>query len=200
MDYEKVIEQINEYEVLYSLGMKQDANRVMQDLCNWLESTSPEETDILLKQRITDICETETLVFLFKRGNGQLPFQLKQMIQKWLYPRCQRSKMPELRWFYQIFKYDLNNSEYAYSFLDSAYTQSVDDPKTQELVFERNLDSLEYGMHELPIGLLISDKEAQIIFQQCDAIIQRGYAPMSMIERYSASKQEYNDYINLKDC
>ena len=108
--------------------------------------------------------------------------------------------MPELRWFYQIFKYDLNNSEYAYSFLDSAYTQSVDDPKTQELVFERNLDSLEYGMHELPIGLLISDKEAQIIFQQCDAIIQRGYAPMSMIERYSASKQEYNDYINLKDC
>ena len=56
MDYEKVIEQINEYEVLYSLGMKQDANRVMQDLCNWLESTSPEETDILLKQLITDIC------------------------------------------------------------------------------------------------------------------------------------------------
>lgn len=97
MDYEKVIEQINEYEVLYSLGMKQDANRVMQDLCNWLESTSPEETDILLKQLITDICETETLVFLFKRGNGQLPFQLKQMIQKWLYPRCQRSKMHLLK-------------------------------------------------------------------------------------------------------
>ena len=198
MDYEILLNRIMEYESFYSRGMKYDANRAMQDLCRWIESMSPEESDALLKQLITDICETETLTFLFKRGKGQLPFQLKQIIRNWLFPRCQKRKMPELRWFYQIFRNDPDYAEYAYSCLDAACLQAIDDQKTQEMLFERNVESLEFGLHELPIGLLISDEDTQMIFRQCDAIIQNGYAPMNLIGRYLASKQKYVDYINSK--
>ena len=200
MQYEIIKKYLARYDTLYSQGMKKDANRELQELCLWIDSLSSDDIDVLLKKLVTDICETDIFAFLFRRGNGQLPFQLRQIIRNWLLPRCQQGKMPELRWFYQIYKNDPDNAEYAYSCLDAAYAHAADDPKTQKLLFERNVEALEFGLHELPIGLLISDEEAQLIFRQCGAIIQCGYAPMDLIERYSASKQEYDAYINSKNC
>lgn len=199
MQYEKIKKYLAGYDTLYSQGMKKDANRELQELCLWIDSLAPETVDALLKKLVEDICETETFAFLFKRGNGQLPFQLKKIVRNWLLPKCKQEKMPELRWFYQIYKNDPDNAEYAYSCLESAYAHAADDQKTRELILERNVEALEFGLHELPIGLLISDEEAQHIFQQCDTIIQCGDAPTGIIKRYNVSKREYDAYINSKN-
>lgn len=201
MKYEKVKKCLAEYDTLYSHGMNKEANRELQELCLWIDSLSSNDSDEILNPLVTDICETEAFASLFKRGNGQLPFQLKKIIQKWLMPGCRQGKMPELRWYYQIYRNDSDNAiaEYAFSCLDSAYENAPDDGKTQELLFERNVEALEFGIHELPLGLLISDDDAQLIFRQCDAIIQHGYAKKNLIDRYSASKREYDEYIKLKN-
>lgn len=196
MDYEQIVKYLTEYDAFYCRGLKKDAVRIMQELCLQIEALSSEDSDILIRKLIADICDSETFAFLLKRGNWQLPFQLKQIIQKHLLSECKREKMPELRWFCQIFKNDPVYNEYAYDCLNAAYEKAPDDKKTQELLFERNLTELNSGLHELPTGLLISEEKAQIIFQQCDEIIQHGYAPINLIEGYSAAKQEYEAYIN----
>lgn len=196
MDYKIVQKSVMQYNIYYSDGMKDKANSLLQDLYHAIEMLPQDEYDSILERLVYDICETERFSFLFKRGNGQIPYMLKKVLRSWLFPRCQQNKMPELRWFYQIFRHDPDNAETAYTFLNDAYVQDADNCRTQELVFERNVISLEFGLHELPAGLLISDEEAQIIMQQCDAIIKLGNAPQNLIDKYLGLKHEYLMYIS----
>ena len=194
MDYEMLLKSVMQYETLYNRGLKFEANSMLKNLCYSIESLSTDDRETVLKQLVNDICETETMTFLFERGNGQIPFQLKSVIYNWLYPRCRQNMTPELRWFYQIFKNDPDHCELANNFLDEAYAHTTGDMRIQQLVFERNLNSLDYGLHELPSGILISDEEAQIIFQQCDAIIQNCNIPKILIDRYFKLKHDYLMY------
>lgn len=200
MQYLKLKKYIEEYDVLKSKGMRKEANSILQEICLWIESLSSDDVDELLGQFITDICDTETFAFLLRRGDGQLPYPLRKPIRSWLLPRCQQERMPELRWFYQLYRNDFDHVGYAYSCLDTAYARAADDEKTQELLFERNVRALEYGVHELPVGLLITDEEAQQIFRECGAILQNGCAPMNMIQRYTALKQEYEAYLHSQSA
>ena len=89
--------------------------------------------------------------------------------------RCEQQTIPDLRYYFVIFKNDKYRAEKAYSFLDDAFESKNADTKTYQLVFEKNIRSLRFGVHELPIGLLVSKEEFTEIVRQCERIIKNGY-------------------------
>lgn len=196
MDYETVFSIIQEYQTLYSCGLKKKANALMKDLSHNIEELSDSDKNVIMEKLLYDICDNETLDALIARGNAQIPFELKGIIHKWLYPRCQAQYMPELRWFYQLFRNDRDNCEMAYSFLEQAYVCTKDDKKTLMLVFDRNLSALSFGLHELPIGLLISDEEFEDIVRQCEDIIAQKVVSQQMIDSYLYLKNDYLSYVD----
>ena len=87
-----------------------------------------------------------------------------------------------------IFKNDKYRAEKAYSFLDDAFESKNADTKTYQLVFEKNIRSLQFGVHELPIGLLVSNEEFTEIVRQCERIIKNGCITDDRIQIYEELK------------
>jgi len=196
MNYEAFIQSINEYIALFEKGLKKEANANLTNLCKTLSSLPQADFDAIIKSFVEALCDSNAFSALKSRGNAEIPFQLKKPVQTWLLPRCEAHSMPELRWFYQLFQYDRNLSETAYTFLQQAYKHANCDAQTLEIVFNHNIDSLSYGLHELPSGLLYSKEEFDEIIQQNDAILSRNVIQQNIVDQYQTLKQKYLHYVN----
>ena len=195
MDYNDIIIRLKQYYDEYAHGIKANANSIIESLCKDISALDQDDKDELLKKVLTDICDTEILSFLASRGNGNIPYSLQKMLTNWLIPRCENLQMPELRWFYQINKNNVPQMENAYRYLTNAFDSVYADEITYRLVFKKNLDALEFGMHELPIGLLISDDEYKSMVNQCDYIITKAKITQEEIVLLNTLKKQYNDYM-----
>ena len=192
MDYDKLILVIYEYQNLNLGGLRQKANHVLLSLCEKIEQLPLESQNSLLSRLLTEIYDSDSLDFLKQRGNGQLPFPLKQLLSHWLLPRCERHSMPDMRWFYQVFLYDNEYAEIAHQYLQKAFEYYPKDKKVSELVFEKNIETLEFGIHEFPIGFCITDEDANLCIKQCDEIVSLGFISNELLNRYLDVKKCYH--------
>lgn len=87
-------------------------------------------------------------------GNGELPFELGELVGEYLKGRCIAGEMPHLRWAYQICAHCLRELD-RNELLRRAYRHDHYDARTAELYFCVLLDALDWGAHHFPEGCLI---------------------------------------------
>lgn len=189
MNYPDFITSIEKYGELYSSGLRKQANVVLENAVCGIEALSDEGKNALIRRFLFELCDEDKYGFLFSRGNGMIPYYLIQPLIDYLIPRCEQEMMPELRWFYVLFKNDLKRMELAYDCIQRAYLSKACDQKTLALKFELNSRSLELGLHELPLGFLISEEEFERIVAECEDIIRRAPVPIAQAEYYKQLKK-----------
>lgn len=199
MTYADFSAAVLEYGRLYAAGMKKDANRLLDAAASSLEALPPDERDAILDHFVSALCDGEAYGFLSHRGNGEIPFRLKDPIIRWLEPRCVCGRMPHLRWFWQIFRNDFKYADDAYSCLQAAFRSPACDDKTRLMMLEFDIRALEYGAHELPVGLLISREEFDETVAECGEILNRTAVPAPLEGRYRDVVCTYRRYYDTED-
>lgn len=184
MNYSDFITSIEKYGELYLSGLKEKANGVLKNAVCGFEALSADEKNTIIRRFLTELCDEDKYSFLFSRGNGMIPYPLILPLSDWLSPRCEQDMMPELRWFYEVFKCDKQRSECACDCIQRAYLSKACDKKTLNLKFELNILALELGLHELPLGLLISKEEFERTVAECEDIILKASVPIAQAEHY----------------
>ena len=89
---------------IYHNGLKKLANKEMQAIVGHLREMSDENQDEILTQFLSDYCDSDVWDTLKDRGNADIPYELKEYILMWITPRCEEKKMPECRWYYELFR------------------------------------------------------------------------------------------------
>ena len=95
---------MNCYLEIYIKGLKKQANAKMKEVVCNLHNTSNGDLDYIMHRFLSEYCDTGIWNNLKERGNGDIPFALKEFIRIWLTPRCEEKKMPELRWYYELYR------------------------------------------------------------------------------------------------
>ncbi len=85
-------------------------------------------------------------------GNGELPFELGELVGEYLKNRCIAGQMPHLRWAYQICAHGLRELD-KNDLLRRTYRHERCDACTVELYFCMLLDALDWGGAPLSGGL-----------------------------------------------
>ena len=142
-----------EYLRLYDAGLKKRANEYLKGAVHKFKSEFSEaERDYALGELCCEILdETKSeLKNLKNRGNGELPFELGELVGEYLKNCCITGQMPHLRWAYQICARSLRGLDKD-ELLRSAYRHERCDARTVEML----LDALDWGTHHFPEGCLI---------------------------------------------
>ncbi len=146
-----------EYLRLYDAGLKKRANEHLKGAVGKFKSEFSEaQRDYALGELCREILDEDQseLKNLKNRGNGELPFELGELVGEYLKRRCIAGEMPHLRWAYQIYMrglHELGRDE----LLRRAYRHERCDACTVELYFCMLLDALDWGAHHFPEGCLI---------------------------------------------
>ena len=146
-----------EYSRLYDAELKKRANAHLKGAVHKFKSefSQTQQNHALgeLCREILDENKSE-LKNLKNRGNGELPFELGELVGECLKGRCIAGEMPHLRWAYQICARglrELGRDE----LLRRAYRHERCDARTVELYFCMLLDALDWGAHHFPESCLI---------------------------------------------
>ena len=149
--------ELREYLRLYDAGLKKRANEHLKGAVGKFKSEFSEaQRDYALGELCREILDEDQseLKNLKNRGNGELPFELGELVGEYLKRRCIAGEMPHLRWAYQICMrglHELGGDE----LLRRAYRHERCDARTVELYFCMLLDALDWGAHHFPEGCLI---------------------------------------------
>ena len=104
--YERLKFELGEYLRLYDAGLKKRANEYLKGAVSKFKSEFSEaERDYALGELCREILDENQseLKNLKSRGNGELPFELGELVGEYLKKRCIADEMPHLRWAYQIY-------------------------------------------------------------------------------------------------
>ncbi|WP_314069417.1 hypothetical protein [Campylobacter showae] len=146
-----------EYLRLYDAGLKKRANEHLKGAVGKFKSEFSEaQRDYALGELCREILDEDQseLKNLKNRGNGELPFELGELVGEYLKRRCIAGEMPHLRWAYQIYMrglHELGRDE----LLRRAYRHERYDACTVELYFCMLLDALDWGAHHFLEGCWI---------------------------------------------
>lgn len=173
MDYQEFKECLKTYDTLYRQGLKKQANLCIASLVKEIQMLNDLSKDTILYQFTQGLCDAGMFEFLRNRGNGDVPFALKTCLGEWLYARCLKKRMPELRWFYEVFRQDKCVGAEALEFLKEAYRSEKCDEKTVKLLFAAYLETLEWGAHHFPDGCIITLQTKEAAFQKCRSIAEK---------------------------
>ena len=157
---------------IYHNGLKKLANKEMQAIVGHLREMSDENQDEILTQFLSDYCDSDVWDTLKDRGNADIPYELKEYILMWITPRCEEKKMPECRWYYELFRNHKQGYQAAVKYLEIAYSSMKCDQKTIDLLFDSYLDILGWGAHHFPDGCIIEDNTIVDCFQKCEDILK----------------------------
>lgn len=170
MDYEAFIEGISEYYLLYEKGLKKQANKYIEDYVKHVSAWEKQKLDDVLFQFARELCDDQHYAFM-RRGNGRLPYALDILLRDYLYSECVKNKMPQLRWFYELYRNDRFGVQYAKAMLEKAYLSEHCDTMTIELLFNSWIEILAWGAHHFPDGCIITKKAMENAVTQCKRII-----------------------------
>lgn len=136
-----------EYLRLYGAGLKKRANAHLKGaVCKFKSEFSEAERDYALGELCREILDENQseLKKLKSRGNGELPFELGELVGEYLKNRCIAGQMPHLRWAYQICAHGLRELD-KNDLLRRTYRHERCDACTVELYFCMLLDALDWG-------------------------------------------------------
>lgn len=199
MEYHELDNALEHYNDLFQKGLKKQANKYIEDFSGKIEAIAAFEQERILYRFVSGLCDDNKYDFLKERGNGRIPFALEQYVKKWLYNRCAAGRMPELRWFYELFHSDRYGVEYAYDFLEKAYESNECDSKTVNLLFDSHLRVLGWGAHHFPASCIITDAAKRSAFGQCrkimgeKAVDEKLQAQLKYYEILYSCYDRYND-------
>ena len=199
MEYYEFDNAMGHYYSLYGKGLKKQANKYIENVSAKIEAMDEFEKERLFYSFLNEVCDGHKYDYLKERGNGQIPFALKQSIRNWLYKRCMAGKMPELRWFYELFHNDAFGVEYAHVFLEKAYKSKECDAKTVNLLFTFYIDILGWGAHHFPEGCIIDHATRDDAIEQCRKITKEKSVDeklQAQLKYYEILYSCYNSYCN----
>jgi len=172
IEYYEFDDAMGHYYDLYEKGLKKQANKYIENVSVEIEAMDELEKERIFHSFLGELCDGHKYDYLKKRGNGQIPFALKQNIRNWLYKRCMADQMPELRWFYELFRNEAADVNHAFDFLEKAYKSRECDAKTVNLLFDSYIDILGWGAHHFPDGCIIDNVTRDDAFEQCRKIMK----------------------------
>ena len=195
MNFDEFIENVLHYYLLYDQGLKKQANKYIEDYVQTISAWDKQELNDVLFLFAQELCDTKKYDFMGigRRGNGRIPYALDMLLRDYLYSECLENKMPQLRWFYELYKNDKFGVMYARDMLDRAYLSTDCDQKTVALLFSSWLGVLEWGAHHFPEACIITKDEMRNAVKQCKKII-------SEKEVNEALKKELHYYELLYQC
>ena len=164
MDYGQFITEIQKYWDLREKGLKKQANKFLFAFTKHVkEHVSEPEADAILFQ----FCREYLDEMKFPSDHlprRHLPFQMTELLNDYLIRECEKNKMPQMRWAFQIFgryynPHDPKNEHNPYHILERAYAHEECDQQTVDLYFGEQIEFLWWGQHHFPEGCIIT-KEA----------------------------------------
>lgn len=193
MLYENFSDELKEYIEMYLKGLKKQANNEIEDTIARLGASKPKEIDEILFRFLTEYCDENKWMLIKSRGNADVPFALKEFIRPWLEARCEKKSMPELRWYYEMFRNHREGYKYAIEYLEEAYNSDKCDQRTIDLLFDSYLDILGWGAHHFPDGCIIEKSAKEKAIENCEKIMSEKHVSEMYVN-------QLNYYIGLYDC
>ena len=198
MDYDTFIEGLLYYYQLYDNGLKKQANKYIADYVHTISAWDKQKLNGILFQFVQELCDEKEYDFL-KRGNSRLPYALDIVLRDYLYSECLKNMMPQLRWFYELYRDDKNDCMYAKDMLERAYSSSERDEKTVELLFDSWLDVLGWGAHHFPDGCIITKETMRNAVEKCKKIICENEVDEKLKEELRYYELLYQCYYKYKN-
>lgn len=167
--------ELYEYLKLYDAGLKKLANAHLKSTVSKFKSEFSEaERDYALGELCREILDENKseLKNLKNRGNGELPFELGELVGEYLKGRCDAGEMPHLRWAYQICTRGLQELD-RNELLRRAYRHEHCDARTVELYFCMLLDALDLGAYHFPEGYLIECPYYEQLIRKARDVMQK---------------------------
>lgn len=173
MSYDTFIQGLLEYYAIYEKGLKKQANKYIEEYVKTMSTWDEKDLNDVLFQFAKELCDDKCYDFteMGKRGNGRIPYALDIFLRDYLYSECLENKMPQLRWFYELYRNDKFGVQYAIEMLERAYAHECCDQKTVELLFLSWIDILDWGAHHFPDGCIITKETMENAVKQCEKII-----------------------------
>ena len=196
MIYDEFKNRISIYMELFEKGLKKQANEEMRMLVNYINTLPENDIDTIMYRFLSEYCDLNIWNFLKKRGNADIPFELKKCIRLWLQPKCDDNKMPELRWYYEMYHNDPVGHQIAVEYLEKAYLSDKCDQKTVDMLFDSYLDVLGWGAHHFPEGCIIASSVKEDCIQNCENILNEN----NVSEHLANEFQYYRKLYECYDC
>ena len=184
-----------EYLRLYDAGLKKRANAHLKGaVCKFKREFSEAERDYALGELCREILDENQseLKNLKNRGNGELPFELGELVGEYLKRRCIAGAMPHLRRAYQICAHGLRELD-KNDLLRRAYRHERCNACTVELYFCMLLDALDWGAHHFPEGCLIERARYERLIGEARDVTQKH----KISERLNL---EFENLVKLYEC
>ena len=201
MDYEQFITEIKKYWDLRKKGLKKQANSFLFTFTKSFKENVPDaDADAILFQ----FCR-EYLDEMKFPGDSlprrHLPFQITELLDSYLKRECEKNKMPQMRWAYQIFgnRYNPHDPMPEHDFdsiLKRAYMHEKCDPQTVQLYFREQLESLWWGQHHFPESCGITEEEFENIVGAAKKILAEKTVEPQLVKEFLEAHEEAALYIN----
>ena len=132
--------------------MKKQENKYIEDYVQTISAWDRQKLNDVLFQFTRELCDIKNSDFLklWRRGNGRIPYALDVLLRDYLYSECLENKMPQLRWFYELYQNDRFGGI---------------------LLFDFWLGVLAWGAHHFPEGCIITKEGMCNAIKQCKKII-----------------------------
>ncbi len=199
MLYQEFVNELNHYIEVYEKGLKKQANKEIAHTVNHLKECNNEEVDSILFRFLTEYCDQGIWSVFESRGNGDIPFALKEFVRTWIAERCEKKNMPELRWYYEMFRNDRIGYKFATGYLEDAYNSDKCDQKTVDLLFDSYLDILAWGAHHFPDGCIIEKSTQDNAFKKCESIMKEKNVSEHLVHRLYYLNSLYACYEKYKE-
>ena len=200
-NFDEFLENVLHYYQLYEQGLKKQANKYIEDYVHTISAGDRKELNdvlFLFAQELCDIKKYDSMG-LRERGNGRIPYALDMLLRDYLYSECLENKMPQLRWFYELYKNDKFGVMYAKDMLERAYLSADCDQKTVTLLFASWLGVLGWGAHHFPEGCIITREEMHNAVEQCKKIMSEKEVDEELIAELHYWELLYQCYYKYVD-
>lgn len=203
MTYDEFISAVNKYWELFEGGLKKQANKYLFEFTDSCAAIPCEELDVILERFCREFIDGD-LFAEHHKGNGNLPFQLTRLLDKYLRQQTERNRMPHLRWAYQLFgryynPHDPRNEHSGYGVLERAYNHPERDAKTAILLLEAQLGELGFGAHHFPDGCCISRDEYEQSVVLAEQILSENDIPQRLANELDYYKRLYSVWYEWFD-
>ena len=200
MNYEQFITEIQEYWDLRDSGLKKQANRFLFAFTKqFKENVSDTDADQILFR----FCREYLDEMKFPGDNlprRHLPFQITELLNSYLNRECEKNKMPQMRWAFQIFgesynPHDPERVHNPYHILERAYEHEECDQETVQLYFSKQLECLWWGQHHFPEGCIITREEFEDTVDTANRILAEKSVDSQLAEELAYYIKLYHIYF-----
>lgn len=200
MNYKQFITEIQKYWDLRSRGLKKQANSFLFEFTGHFKAeVSEDEADNILFQ----FCREYLDEMKFPGTHlpcRHLPFQITELLNNYLNRECEKDKMPQMRWAFQLFgKYynphDPKCEQNPYHILERAYTHEQCDQQTVDLYFGELVNHLWWGQHHFPEGCIITKASFEDTVCTANKILSEKSVNSSLVSEFEYYVKLYHIYF-----